>query len=215
MARQTKGRCRATFRRRLRRHLCITANPTCSKMKTSSCHLHRTLADRVPPAGSRRRDRFFTTGQRTAIAAMVCLGWLPALCAAQEIVQELDASSALRSVHWSPEGRQLLVVTLALFVALVLMERLCDWRLRVQRRRAQAASQALLRVLPHVSSPLSVASHRSVGSFRARFLVIVAALGAFQSTSSMLSAQTIYVAYSDGNTGAGAVGAYNVTTARP
>ncbi len=180
-------------------------------MKTSSCHLHRTLADRVPPAGTRRRNRFFTTGRRAAIAAMVCLGWLPAVCAAQEIVREPDASSALQTVPWPPEGRQLLVVTLALFVALVLMERLCDWRLRVRRSQAQAASQALLKVLSHAAFPLSVAPRRTVGSSRVRFLVIVAALGTFQITSPALSAQTVYVANADNNY----VGAYSAATGSP
>ena len=58
-----------------------------------------------------------------------------------------DAPDATSAAAWSPQGRQLLVATVALLVAMVLMERLCAWRLRVRQRQA-TAEPSLQEVLP-------------------------------------------------------------------
>ena len=128
-------------------------------MKTPLHHLHRTRASRVPLSDRLRRGVSPTSRWRAAIVVTASTGWLAAVCGAQEITAEPCASSPLPSVPWSPEGKQLLAVTLGLFVALILMERFCAWGLRVQRRRAQVASRALREALPSASFGLVPRRH--------------------------------------------------------
>lgn len=176
-------------------------------MKTLTRNFRRSHPHRTPHTHAGQP----TFGSCSIVIVTACLGWLPTLCGAQKIAAESAPSSSLPSLRWSPEGKPLLAMSLSLFVALVLLERFCAWRLRVQRRRTQAASRMLREALPSALSFPSFTVRRSVESSQTRFLTIVAVLGALQITGAALSAQTVYVANADDNH----VGAYDATTGSP
>ncbi len=153
-------------------------------MKTPRRYLCRTSAIPKPPSAGDHCGRFSaleeaggTCPSRNAIrqagrlskwwgavTALVCGGWLPLACGAQEVPSGPDVSSALPSTAWSPEGRQLFVAVLLLAMALILMERFCAWRLRIRWRETMAASQPSPNALAAVASASSAAPFRSVTS---------------------------------------------------
>ena len=76
-------------------------------------------------------------------------GFLPLACAAQEaMLPEPEAAVyPLQNTPWSSQGEALLAVVLTLAAALLLMERLCAWRLRSPRRRLDLPPLVLLACL--------------------------------------------------------------------
>ena len=135
-------------------HLCrlsaITTLPSAARHHGGFSPLEEAEADRPP----RRATRPASVLPKWcgAVAVLACVGWLPMVCAAQEVAPEPGASSPVPSGAWSPEGQQLFVVVLLLAAALILMERFCAWRLRVRRHQAMAASQVVLDALPSAAS---------------------------------------------------------------
>ena len=133
-------------------------------MKTTPFHLQS-----VDSVGASRRDDFYPpretstnrlrkkvtvqAGRRLkrwgALITVVCAGFLPLTGVAHETaIPEQDAAVySVQNAAWSPEGKQLFAVTLALAGTLILMERLCAWRLRCSRRRLDLPVIALLACL--------------------------------------------------------------------
>ncbi len=75
------------------------------------------------------------------------------VCAAQEsVLPEQEATVyPVQNAVWSTQGEQLLAMILTLTAALLLMERLCAWRLRSPRRRLNLPPLALLACLVPIS----------------------------------------------------------------
>ena len=89
------------------------------------------------PVDRRPRGRHPVASRLTAwggaLTALACTGWLPAACAAQESRPEPGAAPVPWPAPGSPEGPQLFAVVLALAGLLIVMERVCAWRLYVRR----------------------------------------------------------------------------------
>ena len=92
---------------------------------------------------SRLQPRLFAAAGATWLLLAATAGCLLAASAPTPSV----APDETPADAWSPQGQQLLAAIVALLVAMVLMERLCAWRLRARQRQV-TAEPSLRKALP-------------------------------------------------------------------